>query len=142
MAIKKGDRVKIEYVGKLDDGTVFDSSKMHSKPLEFEVGVGKIIPGLDKAILGMEINEEKEITIQPEEAYGARDPQLIKKLPRDKVSIKGEIKEGMLLMLGLPSGQQIPASIVKVTPNDITIDLNHPLAGKTLHFKIKVLEVN
>jgi len=141
MSIKNGDKVKVEYTGTLDNGNVFDSSEKHGKPLEFEIGAGMIIPGFEKAVIGMKKGEEKEIKLKPEQAYGEHNPQLIKKIPRDQLPKEQEPKQGMILMLNLPSGQQVPARIAQVTDQEITIDLNHPLAGKTLNFKIKIVDV-
>ncbi|MCK4521880.1 MAG: peptidylprolyl isomerase [Nanoarchaeota archaeon] len=140
MAIKKGDKVKVEYTGTLDDGTVFDTSE-GKQPLEFEAGAGQLIKGFDEAIMGMEKGEEKEIKLTPEKAYGDHNPELIKKIPRDKIPVPEgkEIKPGMMLALGTPDGKQIPAKITEVTDKEITIDLNHPLAGKNLNFKVKVI---
>ena len=140
MPIKKGDKIKVEYEGKLEDGTVFDSSEKYGKPLEFEVGAGNLIKGFDAAVIGMEKGEEKEITIPSAEAYGDPNPNLVKKIPRDKLPKDKEPKAGMILALGTPDGKQIPAKITDVTDKEITIDLNHPLAGKTLIFKVKVVE--
>jgi len=141
MAIKEGDKVKIEYEGKLDDGTVFDSSEKHGKPLEFEVGAGQVIKGFNDAVIGMEKDEEKEIKLEPKEAYGDNNPELVKKVPRDKMPKEPEPQPGMMLMMGLPDGKQIPAKITEVGDTEVTLDLNHPLAGQNLHFKIKIVEV-
>ena len=141
MAIKKGDKVKVEYTGTFDDGTVFDSSEQHGKPLEFEIGTGQIIPGFENAIMGMKKNEEKEIKLKPEEAYGELNPELIRKIPREQLPPGQEPKEGMILIINLPTGQRVPAKITEVTDKEVTIDLNHPLAGKTLNFKVKVVGI-
>ena len=142
MSVKKGDKVKVEYEGKLDDGTVFDSSEKHNKPLEFEVGAQQVIKGFDEAVVGMEKDQEKEIKISAKEAYGEPNPQLIKKFPRDKLPKEPEPKPGMMLAVGTPDGKQLPAIIKEVDDKEITIDLNHPLAGKNLNFKIKIKEIN
>jgi len=139
MAIKEGSFVKVEYTGSFDDGTVFDSSKKHGQPLQFQVGMKQMIPGFEKAVIGMGVGEEKEVILKPEEAYGQVNEQLIQKAPRDKVP--SEIKVGMVLGMNLPDGKQIPARVTEVNDQEVTIDLNHELAGKTLHFKIKVIEV-
>src|SRR3989344_1485040 len=140
MPVEKGNKVKVEYKGTLDDGTVFDASERHGKPLEFEAGSGQVIKGFDEAVIGMEIGEEKEIKLQPEEAYGPENEDLKKKIPRENLPKDQEPKKNMLLMVGLPDGRQIPAKIIEVTDNEVTIDLNHPLAGKVLNFKIKVVD--
>jgi FKBP-type peptidyl-prolyl cis-trans isomerase 2 len=144
MPIKNGDKIKVDYEGKLDDGSVFDSSKHgdHSHPLEFEVGSGQIIKGFDEAVIGMEKDEEKEFKLTSAEAYGDINPELNKKVPRDKLPPGQEPKEGMVLALGTPDGKKIPARIIKVDEKDVTIDLNHPLAGKNLTFNIKIVEIS
>lgn len=141
MAVKKGDKVKVEYTGTLDDGTVFDSSEKHGTPLEFEVGAGQMIKGFDDSVNGMEKDEEKEITLKPEDAYGDPNPQLVKKVPKSQLPKDTEPKTGMMLAMSLPNGQQIPAKITEVADEEITIDINHPLAGKVLNFRIKVIEI-
>lgn len=135
MTVKKGDKVKVDYIGSLDDGSIFDQSKAHGQPLEFEVGSGNVIKGFDDAVMGMKAGESKKIVIQPEQAYGAINAQMIQTVPKDKLP-PGEPKVGMTLAVGLPNGQQIPALITAVTATTVTVDLNHPLAGKTLHFEI------
>ncbi len=144
MAIKKGDKVKVDYEGTFDDGTVFDSSKHgdHSHPLEFEVGAGKVVQGFDDAVVGMEKDEEKTFKLTPEQSYGQPNPQLMQKVPRDKLPKEPEPKPGMMLMFATPEGKQFPAKIVEISDTEITVDLNHPLAGKNLNFKIKILEVS
>jgi FKBP-type peptidyl-prolyl cis-trans isomerase 2 len=100
-----------------------------------------VIPGFENALMGMEKGEEKEVNIKSDDAYGDPKPELVKKIPKEQLPKDKEIKEGMMLGVGLPTGQQIPARITKVDDKEVTIDLNHPLAGKNLNFKIKVVEV-
>ena len=140
MAIKQGDTIKVDYTGTLEDGKVFDTSK-GKQPLEFEVGAGKIIPGFDKAVIGMEKGQEKDISIKPEDAYGEPKDEFKKEIPKSALPQGQEPKVGMGLMMNTPQGQQFPARIIKVTDENITIDLNHPLAGKTLNFKIKIADI-
>ena len=140
MPVKKGDKVKVEYKGTLDDGAVFDTSEGKA-PIEFEVGAKKVIPGFDNAVVGMEKGEEKEVKIKPEEAYGILRPDLVKKIPRTVLPKDQEPKPGMMILMKTKEGVQIPAKIKEVSDNDITIDLNHPLAGKTLTFKVKVIDI-
>jgi len=143
MTIKKGDKIKVEYTGTFDDGTIFDSTTHgdHTHPIEFEVGAKQLIKGFDDAVVGMTLNEEKSIKIKPEEAYGQRNEELSKEIPRGKLPKEPEPKIGMALMMNLPDGNQFPAAIKYVDEDKIVIDLNHPLAGKTLNFKIKVVEI-
>jgi FKBP-type peptidyl-prolyl cis-trans isomerase 2 len=142
LAAKIGNKVKVEYVGKLDDGSVFDSSEDHGKPLEFEVGSGHVIKGFDDAILGMSEGDEKEFTIHPAEAYGQHDPTLVQKVPREVFPQEADITAGLLFEAGLPTGEKVPAMITAVDEGIVTVDLNHPLAGKTLSFKIKLKEIS
>ena len=138
MTIKTGDKVKIEYTGTLEDGTIFDSSTEHGNPLEFEVGSGQVIKGFDDAILGMKEGEEKQFSIAPADAYGEHDPTLVQKVPREIFPPDAELVPGLLFEAGLPTGEKIPATITEVQEGIISVDLNHPLAGKKLNFKIRV----
>ena len=142
MPVKKGDKIKVEYTGTFDDGTVFDASEKHGKPLEIEAGSGQVIPGFDNALIGMEKGEEKEIKLKPEYAYGQPNEKMVQKVPKEQFPKDKEIKAGMMLAVGLPNGAQMPAKIAEVTDKEVTLDLNHPLAGKTLNFKIKVVEIS
>ncbi|MBN2111926.1 peptidylprolyl isomerase [Candidatus Woesearchaeota archaeon] len=143
MPVKKGDKIKVEYEGKLDDGTVFDSTGKHGgEPLEFEAGAGSVIKGFDNAVIGMKKGDEKEINLKPAEAYGEPNEQLVKKVPRSQFPEKMELKAGTMLALRAPNGMQIPAKITEVSDSEVTIDLNHPLAGKNLNFKIKIVGIN
>jgi FKBP-type peptidyl-prolyl cis-trans isomerase 2 len=138
MPIKKGDKIKVEYEGTFEDGTVFDSSKYHG-PLEFEVGCGQIIPGFEDAVVGMESGDEKEFGLSPNDAYGDYDPELMHKVPRDQIPVN--VTPGTILVATLPNGLQAPVKVVEVTEEWVTIDMNHPLAGKKLNFKIKILDI-
>jgi len=140
MAIKKGDKIKVEYEGKLENGEVFDSSEKHGQPMEFEVGSGQLIKGFDEAVIGMKKGEEKEVTLEPKDAYGDPNQQLIKTVPKDKIGIEQELKPGQILGVALPNGAQFPAKILEVNEKEVKLDMNHPLAGKKLIFKIKIVE--
>jgi len=140
MPIKKGDKVKIDYTGALEDGTVFDSSDKHGHPIEFEVGSGKVIKGFEDSVIGMEKGQEKEIKILPKDGYGQHNPEMLKKVP--KAQLPPEAKEGSVLLLTLPNGVSVPVKVIKIEAEEAELDLNHPLAGKTLNFKIKVVDVS
>ncbi|WP_407356138.1 peptidylprolyl isomerase [Methanolobus sp. WCC5] len=140
MPIKDGDTIKIDYTGTLDDGTVFDSSANHDQPLEFTVGAGQVIPGFEEAVRGMEAGEEKTFRIEPAEAYGEHNPALAQSVPRSVIQCDMELTEGMMLMVGTTDGQQMPARISEISDENVTLDMNHPLAGKALTFNIKVVE--
>ncbi len=138
--VAKGDTVGVEYTGTLSDGKVFDSSQGRD-PLEFEVGSGQVIPGFDLAIEGMKLNEEKAFTLKSEEAYGPVRKEMVLQAPRDKLPAQPEPKPGMMLVLHSPEGNKLPARIMKVEDGMVTIDANHPLAGKDLTFKVKVVKI-
>lgn len=141
LAVKNGDKVRVEYTGKLDDGSIFDTSENHGQPLEFEVGSGHVIKGFDSAVLGMNVGDEKEFRILPAEAYGQHDPTLVQKVAREIFPQDAELVPGLVFEAGLPTGQRVPAMIAAVDDGTVTVDLNHPLAGKTLSFKIKIREI-
>ena len=141
MSIKKGDKIKVDYTGTLDDGTVFDSSEKHGESLEFEVGSGQLIKGFDDAVIGMKKGDEKEVHLKPNEAYGDYNDKLVKQVPKDQMPKIDDIEVGMMLMLTLPSGVQITASVTELDDDSVTLDLNHPLAGKKLNFNIKIVEI-
>lgn len=139
--VEKGSKIKVEYVGSLEDGTIFDSSEKHNSPLEFVVGEKQVIKGFDDAVVGMKAGEEKEITLPPDQAYGQHNPEFVRDMPKNMFPEDQEIKPGMIFMVDLQDGRQIPVTVTKVTDEFVTIDLNPPLAGKTLIFKIKIVEI-
>jgi len=138
--VKNESLVKVDYTGSLEDGSVFDSS-VGKAPLEFKVGEGKLIKGFEDGILGMKEGEEKEITLEPKEAYGDRVEQLIQNVPKEAFPKDLELKEGMTLTLKDPNGHTLLAHVKEIADTEIKLDLNHPLAGKKLIFKIKVLSI-
>ena len=140
--VKKGDKIKVIYEGTFEDGTVFDSSEAHDKPLEFEVGSSQVIKGFEDAMIGMKKGEEKKITLTPKDAYGDHNPELVKEIPREQLPKDHELKPGMMLLMSLPNGAQIPVKIAEVNDKTATLDLNHPLAGRTLNFKLTVVDIN
>lgn len=140
MAIKKGDVIKVEYEGKLEDGTLFDSTEKSGSPLKFQVGTGQLILGFDSAVVGKEVGDEFSIEIQPSEAYGEVDPSMSQVVSRSQFPPDLTPEPGMMLRLDGPNNTYSIAWIKKVDDEFVTIDLNHPLAGKMLNFKIKILE--
>jgi len=130
-------KVKIHYTGTLDDGTVFDSSE-GKEPLEFEAGTGMVIKGFDDAVKDMKVDEEKDVHIPCKEAYGEYNPALTKEV--QKKEFPPEIKEGMMVGMVLADGRQIPATIKEIRESTILVDVNHPMAGKNLNFKLKRVE--
>jgi len=137
---KVGDTVRVEYTGKFEDGQVFDSNKGR-EPLEFTLGEGKIIPGFEKAVVGMEVGEEKTVKIPPEEGYGEYIEGLVADVEREKFPEDLKLEVGRQLVIPQKNGNQLIVTITKVTDSKVTLDANHPLAGKTLIFDIKLKEI-
>ncbi|MFQ6615884.1 MAG: peptidylprolyl isomerase [Fidelibacterota bacterium] len=140
MVVKEGDRVQVLYEGTLNDGTVFDKSEP-GEPLEFTVGGGQIIPGFEQAVRGMKQDEEKKVTIKPEDAYGDRNESLIREFPRSSLPAGFKAEKGMVIRLQDPQGRAVPATITDIGEENLTIDLNHPLAGEELTFDITVVKI-
>ena len=141
MAIKKGEIIKVEYEGRLEDRTIFDSTELQGgEPLKFEVGVGLLIQGFDNSVIGKEVGEEYEIKLSASEAYGEIDPLLVQTISSDQLPEDLDPEPGMMLGVGDANGTHSMAWVKEVDEEFIKIDMNHPLAGKTLHFKIKILE--
>ncbi len=138
--VKTGDTVRIHYTGTLDDGTVFDSSEGRD-PLEFTVGAGHIIPGLDAAIPGMEVGEEKTVRVAADQAYGPHDPNGRQSVPRDQVPDDIPLDLGTTLELTLPDGRAMPVVVAEVSEDEVVLDANHPLAGRDLTFAVRMVEI-
>ncbi len=139
--VQTGDAVTLHYTGTLSDGSTFDSSDGKS-PLTFEAGASEVIPGFDSAVEGMKIGDEKKFTISCEEAYGPIRAELMKEFPKKQLPPELTPEVGMQLAMQGPQGQAMPVTIAKVGTDSITIDLNHPLAGKDLTFAIKIIAIN
>lgn len=137
--IRKGDTVSVHYTGRLTDGNVFDSSEGRD-PLTFTVGQGQIISGFEDAVVGMAAGECKTVTIDPEQGYGQRRDELLFEFPRDQVPEGMQIEVGTPVQLQDNSGNPVPAVVAGMTDALVTMDCNHPLAGKTLEFDITVVE--
>jgi peptidylprolyl isomerase len=137
--MKPGSKVKVHYTGTLSDGTVFDSSE-GKQPLEFAIGSNQVIPGFENGIKGMKLNEEKNINILAKDAYGERDERMVVSVPRDK--FPPEVEAGGTLILKGPNGERMPAAVTEVKEDEVIVDLNHPLAGKDLNFRVKVVAID
>jgi peptidylprolyl isomerase len=141
--VENGLLVSVEYVGTLKSGEEFDNSKNHG-PIQFVVGNGQVIKGFDTAVLGMKIGDKKKFTIPKVDAYGDANPALIQVIPLNKVPehIKSQLKVGGFLVMQSPVGQQVPAKVVKLDKTNVSLDMNHPLAGQDLTFDIKLVDIN
>jgi peptidylprolyl isomerase len=136
--VKDGDFVQLHYTGTLEDGTVFDSSDGRG-PLEFKVGGGGIIAGFNDAVLGMEMAGEKSFTLTPDQAYGDFREDLKREFPTDMLG-DHQIEVGQVLRFTSPNGP-VSGTVLAIEKDKFLVDFNHPLAGKTLEFKIKVVGV-
>jgi peptidylprolyl isomerase len=139
MSLEDGKTVSVDYVGRLEDGSVFDSSVERGQPLEFELGSGQVIPGFERAVREMSVGQKKNITLGPDEAYGVENPDLLQDMPRDKAP--ADVKPGMQGFAQSEDGREIPLTVVRVEDDFVTVDLNHPLAGKTLNFEVTLRDV-
>lgn len=137
---KVGDSVQVHYTGTLEDGTVFDSSEGRD-PLEFVVGSGQVIPGLDKAVRGMEVGEKKIVTTPAEEAYGPHRDEQVVEISREKLPSDLTPEVGQQLVITQSDGMEIVVVIISVSGDAVTIDANHPLAGKDLVFEIELVKI-
>ncbi|WP_142809149.1 FKBP-type peptidyl-prolyl cis-trans isomerase [Tepidiphilus olei] len=140
-AAKAGDTVQVHYTGKFDDGSVFDSSAGRD-PLEFTVGSGQVIPGFEQAVEGMAVGQTKTVTIPAAEAYGDRVAEAVLQVPREQLPPDLDPEVGQQLVMQSRDGRQIPIVVVEVTEDSITIDANHPLAGRDLTFEIELVAVH
>ena len=137
-AAKNGDRVRVHYTGRLEDGQVFDSSK-DGEPLEFTVGGGEVIPGFDEAVRGMSFGDSKTVEIESDDAYGPRRDGLVTQISREAAHFPVEPQVGMRFGLPLQDGNQIEVVVTEVTDSHVTIDGNHPLAGEKLIFDLELV---
>lgn len=138
MPIKDGDKVRVHYTGKLNDGKIFDSS-LEREPLEFVVGTGQLIAGFENAIRGREPGEKLTVRIDPENGYGQADEDLVFTVSRAQVPDSIPLEVGTPLQLTSDKGS-MDVTITEVGPEEITLDANHPLAGKDLEFEIEILD--
>ena len=139
-AIQDGRTVKIDYTLTVD-GAVVDSSDGRG-PLSYVQGQGQIIPGLERQLVGLHVGDAKEVTVSPDEGYGQMNPKAVREVPKTQLPADLTLAVGMVLRGTNKEGSPFRARIQKVEPETVTLDLNHPLAGKTLQFKVKVVSVS
>jgi peptidylprolyl isomerase len=137
---KTGDTVKVHYTGRLDDDTVFDTSRGKT-PLQFTIGEGHLIKGFEKGLIGMEVGEKKNLVIPPEEAYGQNDEKLTTKVSRSHLPDSVQPAIGMQLQVKQKDGSIFVVWITGMDEETVTLDANHPLAGKTLNFDVELTDI-
>lgn len=138
-AIQDGSIVSIEYTLTDDAGNVIDTN-VGKEPLTFIEGAGQIVKGLEKELIGLKTGDQKKVQVKPEDGYGMPDPKAFQEVPRDKIPPEGQ-KSGTMLMTKTPDGRALPMRVHEVKDKTVVVDLNHPLAGKTLNFDVKIKDI-
>lgn len=137
--VEIGQNVQVHYVGTFDDGTEFDSSRSRGSTLNFKVGSGQTIKGFDQALIGMSVGETKNVSISPEDGYGPVIPEAVQKMPVNMFPQGSDLIVGATVVGTNALGQELVARIVEVNDEEVTLDMNHPMAGKTLNFEIELV---
>lgn len=136
-----GQTVRVHYKGSLDDGRQFDSSHQRGEPMEFTLGIDGMIAGFENAVIGMAPGETKTVRIEPDEAYGERQDDLIRDFARAEFPAHIELEEGLVLSADTPEGHRVKFTVISVSDDTVTLDGNHPLAGEALTFEIELVEI-
>lgn len=139
MKVEMGHNVSVHYVGTMQDGTEFDNSHLRGKPIEFQLGTINMIPGFTNAVIGMTVGDKKTVTLQPDEAYGPRDPNALQSVPRDAFGPDFEFEVGGAVQGNGPQGTFL-ATVESFNDEEVVLDLNHPLAGEELTFQIELVD--
>lgn len=137
LTVTDGLVVGLDYTLRLEDGEIIDSSSGQEQ-LEFLQGRGQIIPGLEQALYGMAVEDEKDVVVAPADGYGEQDPDAFELVARDVFPPDLDLKSGMALRMRDDSGRALEAHVAEVRPEDVVLDFNHPLAGETLYFHVKI----
>lgn len=140
MQVKEGDTILIHYTGKIEEGTVFDSTEGRN-PLEFTVGEGEVVAGLERGVIGMSPGETKQIVVPMEQGYGPRLKERVCELDRKRVPENFQPEVGQQLQMYRADGLPVTGTVAAVSETSLTMDYNHPLAGKTLIFEVALLEI-
>lgn len=138
--VKAGDTVKVHYTGTLEDGSIFDTS-LEREPLEFTLGLGQLIPDFEQTVIGMRVGESKTVNIPADQAYGPYYNELISVIERDKLPENMDLEVGQQLQAQQSDGQIRIVTVIGISETSITVDANHPLAGKDLTFEIELIEI-
>ena len=140
--VLSGRTVDVHYVGTLDDGTQFDSSRERNEAITFEVGSGQMISGFDSAVVGMKLGEVKNIKLSPEQAYGDLNPELVQTVPQNAFPPDFTFQIGEVIQGRDMEGRPFIATINSFSDSNVELDLNHPMAGKSLNFEIEVMNIS
>ena len=137
---QQGNTVRVHYTGRLDDGSVFDSSE-GGEPLEFTIGQGQMIPGFEQGVVGMELGESRTVTIAADQAYGVYQPQGVIEVDRSEIPPTIQLEVGLQLQATGPDGRPAQLTVIELSEDKVKMDGNHPLAGKDLTFEIEVIGI-
>ena len=138
-AVKDGDTIRVAYIGKFENGDVFDISE-GGLPLRLTVGSGSMVQGFENALIGMREGEKKTVTLSPDEGYGIRSDDLVFDISKEGIPADMALEVGKVIQLTHPSGEKMPGMISDIGDGVVTVDANHPLAGKRLVYDIEVVE--
>jgi len=137
-AVTVGDQVRVNYIGRFANGSIFDSSEGR-EPLEFVVGAEQVISGFDKAVIGLKPGESCQVVIPPADGYGDHVPEMVAEVERHLIPNNEQLVLGSMLEVSLENGQSLEVQVVEISDEAVVLDGNHPLAGKDLHFEIELL---
>ena len=140
--VTNGNKVSVHYRGTLDDGTQFDNSRERGEPLTFEVGAGQMIAGFDKGVVGMKIGETKNLQLSPDDAYGPHQQEAIQNVPKNAFPQDFEFVKDTTVQGAGPDGKPVIAKILSEQVETVTLDFNHPLAGKELNFEVELVSID
>lgn len=140
--IEQGSEVVLHFDLKLADGSAADSTRVNDKPAKLTIGDGNLTPSFEACLLTLKAGDKKSFTLQPEDAFGAPNPDNIHHLEKSKFSAETPAEEGMIIAFTQPDGSELPGIIRSVTGDSVTVDFNHPLAGQVITFDVEILSVN
>lgn len=137
--VESGDQIKVNYVGRFENGAIFDSSEGR-EPLEFTVGAEQVIAGFDRAVIGLKPGESCKVVVAPEDGYGEHVPGMVAEIERQQIPDHEKLVLGSMLEVSMEDGQSLEVQVVEISDETVVLDGNHPLAGKELHFEIELLD--
>lgn len=139
--VEIGNTIALHYRGTLDNGDQFDNSYERGEALTFQSGVGQVVPGFEAGVMGMAVGETKTFTLEPKEAYGPHIPEAIQQVPSSAFAPGMDLSEGTVVQGQAPDGSPMMARIVETDKSTVTVDMNHPLAGKSLTFEVEIVSI-
>lgn len=141
LTIGPGTQVTLHFALELEDGSVVDSN-FDAEPVTFVMGDGNLLPGFEEALLGLQAGDEKSFVITPEKGFGGYNPENIQEFPRDQFPDDVELSEGLVLSFADAQNNEMPGVVQEFDENTVTVDFNHPLAGRDIEFSVRIVDVN